>query len=121
MSKYLTLALFIAADAIRNNKKAPVDWPSVAVIIDRHGLRKLLRWLSSLVGREERDFGRIDLKLVGAKTIVLIRWERRPCQPPTMKSYGFDFEAAMARAAPGCPCSGPSSYHISALPLYASI
>ena len=54
------------------------------------------------MGREERDFGRIDVELVGAKTNVLTCWERRPCQPPTMKSYGFGFGSAMARAAPGC-------------------
>ena len=106
MSQYPMLPLFVAADAIHNNKKAPVDWPSVDVITDRHGLRKLLRWLSPSVGREVRDFGRINVELVGAKTIVLTRWERRPCQPPAMKSYGFDFEATTVRAAPGCPRSG---------------
>ena len=106
MSQYLMLPLFVAADAIHNKKKALVDWPSVAVITDRHDQRKLLRWLSSSVGREERDFGRIDLELVGAKTIVLTRWERCPCQLPTMKSYGFGFEAAMVRAAPGFQCLG---------------
>ena len=105
MSQYPMLSLFVATDAIHNNKKAPVDWPSVAVITDRHGLHKLLHWLSSSVGREERDFGRINVELVWAKTIVLTRWERRPCQPPTMKSYGSGFKAAMTRAAPGCPHS----------------
>ena len=34
MSQYPMLPLFLAADAIHNNKKAPVDWLSVAVITD---------------------------------------------------------------------------------------
>ena len=98
--------LFVSADAIHNNKNAPVDWPSVEVIADRHGLRKLLRWLSPSAGREVQNFDWIDVELVGAKTITLTRWERRSCQPPPMKSYGFGFEAATVRAAPGCPGSG---------------
>lgn len=63
-------------------------------------------WLSPSVGREVRDFVRIGVELVGAKTIVLTRWERRPCLLPTTKSYGFGFEAATVRAALGCPRSG---------------
>lgn len=106
MSEYPLLPLFAAADAIHDDaKKAPVDWPSVDVVTDRNGLRKLLRWLNPSEGREVRDF-RIDVELVGAKTIVLTRWEGRTREPPTGKSYGFAFEAATARAAPGCPASG---------------
>jgi hypothetical protein len=106
MSEYPMLPLFVAADAIHDNdKKPPVDWPAVDVITDRNGLRKLLRWLYPSGGREVRDF-RIDVELVGAKTIVFNRWEGRTREPPTGKSYGFTFEAATARAAPGCPGSG---------------
>jgi hypothetical protein len=46
------------------------------------------------------------VELVGAKTIMLNRWEGRTHEPPTGKSYGFAFEAATARAAPGCLISG---------------
>jgi hypothetical protein len=82
MSEYPLLPLFAAADAIHdNNKKPPVDWPAVDVITDRNGLRKLLRWLNPSEGREVRDF-RIDVELVGAKTIVLNRWEGRTREPP---------------------------------------
>jgi len=105
MSEHPLLPLFAAADAIHENKKAPVDWPAVDVITDRNGLRKLLRWLNPSEGREVRDF-RIDVELVGARTIVLNRWEGRTREPPTGKSFGFAFEAATARAAPGCPSSG---------------
>jgi len=104
MSQYPMLPLFVAADAI-HEKKAPVDWPAVDVISDRNGLRKLLRWLNPSEGREVRDF-RIDVELVGAKTIMLNRWEFRDREPPTGRSYGFAFEAATSRAAPGCPISG---------------
>ena len=106
MSEYPMLPLFAAADAIHDNKKAPVDWPAVDVITDRNSLRKLLRWLNPSAGREVRDF-RIDVELVGAKTIVMYRWDGCSLElPPVGKSYGYAFEAATSRAAPGCPSSG---------------
>jgi len=110
MSEYPFLPLFAAADTIHdNNKKPPVDWPAVDVITDRNGLRKLLRWLNASEGREVRDF-RIYVELVGAETIVLNRREGHTRDPPIRKSevltYGFVFEAATARAGPGCPSSG---------------
>ncbi|KAI0246423.1 hypothetical protein BJV78DRAFT_1356176 [Lactifluus subvellereus] len=107
--EYPMLPLFTAADAI-HGKKAPVDWPTVDVITDRNGLRKLLRWLSPSAGREVRDF-RIDADLIGTKTVLLSRWEDRnhwTDYPPTGRSFGFAFEAATTRPAPGCPSSG---YH----------
>ncbi|KAI0292391.1 hypothetical protein BC826DRAFT_439150 [Russula brevipes] len=107
LEKYPMLPLFVAADAIQD-KKAQIDWPTVDIITDRNGLRKLLRWLNPSPGREVRDF-RIDVQLVGSKTIVLGRWEgmlyNRP-QPAIGRNFGFAFEAATSRAAPGCPPSG---------------
>jgi hypothetical protein len=103
MSEYPWLATIAAADAI-HDKKAPVDWPAVDVITDRNGLRKLLRWLSPSEDREVRNF-RIDVELIGAKTIVLGRWEGRTHDLPT-GSFGFAFEVATSRAASGCPISG---------------
>ncbi|KAI9450773.1 hypothetical protein BJY52DRAFT_1125724 [Lactarius psammicola] len=107
LSEYPMLPLFAAADAIHGSKAAPapVDWPTVDVITDRNGLRKLLRWLNPSPGREVRDF-RIDVQLVGTKTLVLGRWEGRTREPPTSRTYGFGFEDATTRAAPGCPSSG---------------
>lgn len=98
------LPLFVAADAI-HDKEAPVDWAAVDVITDRNGLRKLLRWLSPSEGEEVRSF-RIDVELVGSKTIVLNRWEPRNREPSGQGIFGFGFEAATSRAAPGCPISG---------------
>jgi len=37
---------------------------------------------------------------------VLGRWEGRRREPPSGRSYGFRFEEATTRAAPGCPSSG---------------
>jgi hypothetical protein len=104
LGDYPMLALFAAADAIHDDK-APVDWPTVDVITDRNGLRKLLRWLNPSVGREVRDF-RIDVQLVGSKTIILRRWESFERQPQIVRSFGFAFEEAMTRPAPECPASG---------------
>jgi hypothetical protein len=103
MPQYPWLPLLAAADAI-HDKKAPVEWPALDVITDRNGLRKLLRWLNSSEGREVRNF-RIDVELVGTKTIVLSRWEGRTHDPPSTRSFGFAFETAMSCAAPGCPIS----------------
>jgi len=97
------LPLFAAADAI-HDKEAPVDWPAVDVITNRNGLRKLLRWLNPSRGQRVCDF-RIDVELVGSKTIVLSRWDDGPRELPSGRNFGFAFEAAMCRAAPGCPIS----------------
>ena len=97
------LPLFAAADEIHGLKAAPVYWPKVDVITDRNGLRKLLRFLSP--GKWVPDF-RIDVQLVGTKTLVLNRWESRADDPVDGRSHGFRFEEAMTRAAPGCPSSG---------------
>ncbi|KAI9433788.1 hypothetical protein BJY52DRAFT_1218590 [Lactarius psammicola] len=105
LSQYPMLPLFTAADAIHDQEAPPVDWPTVDVITDRNGLRKLLRWLNPSSGREVRDF-RIDVQLVGTKTLVLSRWERPTHEMQTVRSYGHAFEAAMTRAAPDCPSSG---------------
>ena len=105
LAEYPMLPLFVAADEIHGQKAAPVDWPKVDVITDRNGLRKLLRWLNPSPGREVRDF-RIDVELMGSKTLVLGRWEGRRREPPSGRSYGFRFEDATTRAAPGCPSSG---------------
>jgi len=103
MSQYPMLPLFAATDAI-HDKEAPVDWPAVDVITNRNGLRKLLRWLNPSRHQKMRDF-RIDVELVGSKTIVLSRWDDGPRELPSGRNFGFAFEAAMCRAAPGCPIS----------------
>jgi len=107
LAEYPMLPLFAAADEIHGHKAAaaPVDWPTVDVVTDRNGLRKLLRWLNPSPGKEVRDF-RIDVQLVGTKTLMLGRCEGRTRESLTGRTYGFGFEEATTRAAPGCPRSG---------------
>ncbi|KAH9046232.1 hypothetical protein EDB84DRAFT_1435628 [Lactarius hengduanensis] len=106
LAQYPMLPLFAAADAIHDEKAAlPVDWPTVDVVTDRNGMRKLLRWLDPTPGRAVRDF-RIDVQLVGNKTLVLRRWESPAGGGLTNRSYGNAFQAEMTRAAPDCPSSG---------------
>jgi len=105
LSQYPMLPLLAAADAIHSQGTAPpVDWPTVDVIADCNGLRKLLRWINPSPGRELFDF-RIDVQLVGTKTLVLSRWESPRSEVPTNR-FGHAFETAMTHAAPGCPSSG---------------
>ncbi|KAH8993066.1 hypothetical protein EDB86DRAFT_2930349 [Lactarius hatsudake] len=104
--QYPMLPLFAAADAIHDQEAVPpVDWPTVDVITDRNALRKLLRWLDPSPGKAVRDF-RIDVQLVGTKTLVLRRWESPTDGGHTNRSYGHAFMAEMTRAAPDCPSSG---------------
>ena len=106
LSQYSMLPLFAAADAIHGNEIAPpVDWPTVDVVTDRNVLRKLLRWLNPSTGREVRDF-RIDVQLVGTKSLVLCRWESPTREVYPNRSFGHAFEVAMTRAARDCPSSG---------------
>ncbi|KAH9046230.1 hypothetical protein EDB84DRAFT_1467266 [Lactarius hengduanensis] len=99
------LPLFAAADAIHDQEAAPpVDWPAVDFVTDHSDLRKLLRWVNPSPGREVQDF-RIDVQLVGTKTLVLRRWESPAPWVHTTRSYGHAFANAMTRAAPDCPSS----------------
>ena len=111
LPEYPMLPLFVAADAIHGPKEAAalVDWPNVDVVTDRNGLRKLLRWLSPSSDRNVRDF-RIDVQLVGTKTLVLDRWEGGIYKPPT-RTYGYGFVGATTRPAPGCSPSGQLRCH----------
>lgn len=105
LSQYPMLPLFAAADAIHGQEaEPPVDWPTVDIITDRNGLRKLMRWLDPSPGRAVRDF-RIDVQLVGGKTLILSRWESPAREVHTGRSFGHAFETAMTRAAPDCPSS----------------
>ena len=111
LSEYPMLPLFVAADAIHGPKAAAalVDWPTVDIVTDRNSLRKLLRWLKPSPGKEVREF-RIEIQLVGTKTLVMGRWEGGMYEPPT-RTYGYGFECATTRAAPGCPPSGQHRGH----------
>ena len=56
MSQHPMLPLFVAANAIHNNNKAPVDWPSVDVIADRRGLRNLPTLAQPVGGKRSARF-----------------------------------------------------------------
>jgi hypothetical protein len=67
------LPLLAAADAIHSQEMTPpVDWQTVDVIAGRNDLRKLLCWLNLSPSLKVRDF-KIDVQLVGTKTLVLCR------------------------------------------------
>jgi len=107
MPSFPNLARMKAIDIITEEKGIRVDWPGVDFVTDRNALRKLLRWASGSTGR---DF-RIDLELVGERTIFLNRWEEknRVCVDRCHPSYGFSFEHASTRPALGC--EGTTGHH----------
>jgi hypothetical protein len=112
------LPLLAAADAIHSQGTAPpVDWPTVDVIAERNTLRNLMRWLNPSPGREARDF-RIDVQLVGTKTLVLRRWEGPKREVHTNCSFGHGF--ICGRNDPrrgGLSFLGPSTgHHLCMLP-----
>ncbi|KAA1472274.1 hypothetical protein DENSPDRAFT_850802 [Dentipellis sp. KUC8613] len=83
-----------------------VDWPSIDVVTDRNGLRKLARWIDK--GASARDF-RIDIELGGDRTLIMSRWEPNTRDSAgNGRSFGFGFEEATTRHAQGC---GKSTGH----------
>ncbi|KAI0044342.1 hypothetical protein FA95DRAFT_1497247 [Auriscalpium vulgare] len=102
------LPVIKAADAM--NKA--VDWPSVDFVVNRNSLSKLLRWIRGSSRKDDggwHDF-RIDLELVGDKTVVFIRWEARDREASTGRSYGLNFEQATTSPAKGCE-RGTTGHH----------
>lgn len=101
------LPILVAVDSVSSGSDASstaIDWPSVDFIIDRNGLRKLMGW----VGERKQSF-RIDLQLAGEKTVLCNRWEAKT-KMKTFGSYGYSFEEAITRAAPGCE-TGVGGHH----------
>ena len=98
------LPLFKAVDVVRDNHTGfEPDWKNVDFITNRNGLRKLLRWIiftEGTCGRSIPEF-RLDLQLAGDRTVLLNRWEKDVFAPPGL-GYGFGFEQATTKLAPGC-------------------
>jgi hypothetical protein len=92
------LPLITAVDRKSELNDKPFDWASVDFVTDRNGLRKLLRWIGGNAGR---DF-RIDMQLAGTRTILLNRWEVRTSEQMSGYTFGFNFEKASTKSAPGC-------------------
>lgn len=93
------LPLFEAVDEVQSSNGTVFDWVSADFISDRNGLRKLIRWAEA--SAKLNDF-RIDVELVGYRTILLGRWEPRTLDEATHWAFGFGFEHATTNAATGC-------------------
>ncbi|KAI0311608.1 hypothetical protein OF83DRAFT_1177405 [Amylostereum chailletii] len=89
--------LFAAVDTLQK----AVDWASIDIIADRSSLRKLMRWIG---GSAHREF-RIDLELVGEKTVLFNRWETRHMESAEGTGYGVNFENETTNAYKGCSAS----------------
>lgn len=92
------LPLITAVERKSELDDKPFDWASVDFVTDRNGLRKLLRWIG---GSAEKDF-RIDMQLAGTSTVLLNRWEVRTSEQMSGYTFGFNFEKASTKPAPGC-------------------
>ncbi|KAI0044338.1 hypothetical protein FA95DRAFT_1497226 [Auriscalpium vulgare] len=106
---YALLPVIQAADAMTK----AVDWPSVDFIVSRNFLTKLLRWIR---GSSRKDGGgwydfRLDLELVGGKTVLFTRWDAGVWDGYShSRSYGLNFEKATTSPAKGCD-NGKMGHH----------
>jgi hypothetical protein len=92
------LPLLTAVERTAEADGKTFEWSSVDFVTDRNSLRKLLRWIG---GTALKDF-RIDTQLAGERTVLLNRWETHPIEQMGGYTYGFNFEKASTRPAPGC-------------------
>ncbi|KAF9805023.1 hypothetical protein IEO21_09222 [Rhodonia placenta] len=72
MPSCMLYPLFRAVDIVAEENETDIDWLDVDFVTDRNGLRKLLRWIHA----DRKEF-RIDTQLVGRRTVLLSRWEKR--------------------------------------------
>jgi hypothetical protein len=93
------LAMLAAIKECSSDDNRGFEWSSADIISDRNSLRKLLRW----VGRWNHleDF-RIDMHLVGNKSVVFTRWWQDIEMGLSPGSYGLSFEHHGTHPAPGC-------------------
>ncbi|KAF8580649.1 hypothetical protein K439DRAFT_1415180 [Ramaria rubella] len=78
---------------------------SVDFVTDRNGLRKLWRWAA---GDPKADTFRIDVDLVGTKTILMQRWEAETTQPG---GPGYERNFEKASTIPGTGCEMATGHH----------
>jgi hypothetical protein len=84
------------------------QWSSSDFVSDRNSLRHLLRWAGQW---SKLDDFRIDLSLVGTKTVVLTRWNRHSSEwAPSTSGYGSSFKSNQTTAAPGCEVTAKGSH-----------
>ncbi|KAK0448469.1 uncharacterized protein EV420DRAFT_1711802 [Desarmillaria tabescens] len=103
------LPILVAVDSVASESdpsSTTIDWPSIDFIIDRNGLRKLMGWVT-----ERKQKFRIDLQLAGEKTVLCNRWEAKT-RMKTFGGYGYAFENAVTRPAPGCETDAGGHHRI---------
>ncbi|KAG6909281.1 hypothetical protein DXG01_001225 [Tephrocybe rancida] len=93
------LPLVTAVNRMSTLSNEHFDWAAINFVTDRNNLRKLLRWINGT-----GDNFRIDIQLAG-KTILFNRWEDRYQEQMSGRTFGFNFETASTRSAPGCESS----------------
>ena len=85
------------------------DWTAVDFITARNGLRKLLRWITCAAAeRYKLKPFRIDLQLVGSRTVIFKRWEWEESIGQHPMGYGVNFKQAMT--VPGRNCRKSTSH-----------
>jgi hypothetical protein len=78
---------------------------SVDFVTDRNGLRKLCRWAS---GDPGSGTFRIDIDLVGQKTVLMQRWETETTQ---LGGPGYEREFEEASTTRGVGCENATGHH----------
>ncbi|KAG6864833.1 hypothetical protein C0991_006893, partial [Blastosporella zonata] len=96
---HVLLPLITAVNHMSSLNDENFDWASFDFVTDRNNLRKLLRWING----QANDF-RIDIQLAG-RTVLLNRWENRYQEHMSGRTFGFNFEKASTKSAPGCEAS----------------
>ncbi|TFK74736.1 hypothetical protein BDN72DRAFT_759039 [Pluteus cervinus] len=100
-ARYPILPAMIAVEELHEGR---YPWNTTDFITDRNNIRKLLRWIS----KDNKEF-RIDLHLVGERTIIMGRWEKRFREPSSGYTYGLNYKEAAAYYPP--ECKGSESHH----------
>ena len=99
------LPIFKARDTLEvESGGAAFEWNTVDIVTDRNNLLKLLEWADpkgcNRPAKSKNGF-RIDVQLVGSKTILFQRWEERRSVWAN-GGFGDPFEKASSRPAAGC-------------------
>ncbi|THG97020.1 hypothetical protein EW026_g4912 [Hermanssonia centrifuga] len=102
MPAFPSLPLFRAVDVMEEGRTAKLDWSSIDLITDRNNLRKLLGWAYPIPGVKNKPTFRIDMELVGEKTLILHRWEERSSVNSEGTGFGDSFERESTTPGPGC-------------------
>ncbi|TFY75225.1 hypothetical protein EWM64_g8787 [Hericium alpestre] len=95
MPSSVLLPLMKAVDIVGKE----IDWPAIDFVTDRNGLMKLMEWIEK--GPRCSTF-RIDMELVGERTVLFNRFETNTKDIARGNTFGFIFEREATVPAPGC-------------------